>query len=351
MKQFIHDLIAEALDALVLAAKIPADLNINIQITPAKDPAQGDFASNIALMLAKQASMPPRALAELIQAQIGAADSVDRIEIAGPGFINFFVSSDTSQSIVATILTQAGEFGRSNSGAGSRVQVEFVSANPTGPLHVGHGRGAAYGATLANLLRNVGYQVENEYYVNDDGRQMDILAASTWMRYLDLCGEKFSFPSNAYKGDYVWDLAATLHREHGDRFRHSSEDIFAGVCQDAPEGDKEKHIDGIIANARQLLGDGDYRIVFDLALDTLVDVIRKDLHAFGVDFDEWFSERSLSDAGLIEEAINRLDANGHIYREKGALWFRSTDFGDEKDRVVKRDNGQTTYLPPILPTT
>ncbi|MFT5219451.1 MAG: arginyl-tRNA synthetase [Planctomycetota bacterium] len=344
MKQFIHDLIAEALDALVLASRIPADLNIDIQITPAKDPAQGDFASNIALMLAKQAKMPPRALAELILAQIGDADSIDRIEIAGPGFINFFIASDTNQSIIATILAQADEFGRSNSGAGSRVQVEFVSANPTGPLHVGHGRGAAYGATLANLLRYVGYQVENEYYVNDAGRQMDILAASTWLRYLDLCGEKCTFPSNGYQGDYVWDLAASLHRDYGDRFRHNSEAIFAGVCEDAPEGDKEKHIDGIIGNARQLLGDTDYRIVFDRALETLVDVIRKDLHAFGVDFDEWFSERSLSDKGLIEDAINRLDSKGHLYREGGALWFRSTDFGDEKDRVVQRENGQTTYF-------
>jgi arginyl-tRNA synthetase len=173
---------------------------------------------------------------------------------------------------------------------------------------------------------------------------MDILGTSTWLRYLELCGETIAFPSNGYQGDYVWDMAASLHRDHGDRFLRTSQQLMEGVCADAPEGDKEKHIDGLIANARRLLGASEYRVVFDLALNILVDVIRKDLHAFGVDFDEWFSERSLQDDGTIDKAIQRLDDNGHIYRQGGALWFRSTDFGDEKDRVVKRENGQTTYF-------
>ncbi len=344
MKQTINDLIAQALHELEQASQIPSELGSNIQVTSSKDPSQGDYASNIALMLAKPAGMPPRDLAQLIADRIAAADSIEKVEVAGPGFINFFVASNTSQSVINSILEQADNFGRSSLGQGSRIQVEFVSANPTGPLHVGHGRGAAYGATLANLLGFVGYEVQREYYVNDAGRQMHILGTSTWLRYLELCGEDIVFPSNGYLGDYVWDIAATLHRENGERFRRPAAQVFADVAEDAPAGDKEKHIDHLIANAHGLLGEDAYGTVFDLALDTLVDVIRNDLHAFGVDFDRWFSERSLSDEGLIEQAITRLQDNGHVYEQGGALWFRSTEFGDEKDRVVRRDNGQTTYF-------
>jgi len=344
LKQIINDLIAQALHGLRQDSQLPPDLNINIQVTPAKDPGQGDFASNIALTLAKQAGMAPRVLADAIVARLPAQDSIDRVEVAGPGFINFFVSSATSHAVVQRILEQGDSYGASEQGQGQKVQVEFVSANPTGPLHVGHGRGAAYGATLANLLEFVGFEVQKEYYVNDAGRQMHILGTSVWLRYLELCGETIAFPSNGYQGDYVWDIAAKLHRENGDSFRRSSEQAFAGVSADAPQGDKEEHIDDLIESAQQLLGREAYDTVFDLALVTLVEVIRADLVAFGVEFDRWFSERSLSDEGLIEQAITRLQDNGHVYLEDGALWFRSTDFGDEKDRVVKRENGQTTYF-------
>ncbi|MCP4334450.1 MAG: arginine--tRNA ligase [Gammaproteobacteria bacterium] len=344
MKQIINDLIAQALQGLQQDSKLAPDLNINIQVTPAKDPGQGDFASNIALTLAKQAGMVPRVLAEAIVARLPAQDSIESVEVAGPGFINFFVSSATSHAVVQRILEQGDSYGASEQGQGQKVQVEFVSANPTGPLHVGHGRGAAYGATLANLLEFVGFEVQKEYYVNDAGRQMHILGTSVWLRYLELCGETVAFPSNGYQGDYVWDFAATLHRENGDSFRRSSEQVFAGVSADAPEGDKESHIDDLIENAQQLLGSEAYDTVFELGLITLVEVIRADLAAFGVEFDRWFSERSLSDEGLIEQAITRLQDNGHVYLKDGAQWFRSTDFGDEKDRVVKRDNGQTTYF-------
>ena len=326
------------------SGQLPADLKLAIQVTPSKEPSQGDFASNIALMLAKLADKPARELANLIVAKLSGHDAIDKVEVAGPGFINFFVTSGTSHSVVHQILQQGEDYGRSDLGKGDRIQVEFVSANPTGPLHVGHGRGAAYGATLANLLAYVGFDVQREYYVNDAGRQMDILATSTWLRYLELCGVEIPFPSNGYQGDYVWDIAATIHRENGERFQRSNDQVMDKVFADAPEGDKEKHIDDLIANAKTLLGEADYRIVFDLVLNTLVDVIRSDLHAFGVDFDEWFSERSLADAGQVESAIQRLTDNGHMYQKDGAWWFRSTDFGDEKDRVVKRDNGQTTYF-------
>jgi arginyl-tRNA synthetase len=344
LKQLINDLIAQALLALQQSAQIPAELNINIQVTPAKEASQGDFASNIALTLAKPAGLAPRALAEAIVEQLPSDANIDRVEVAGPGFINFFVNSATSHAVLLHIREQGERFGASGLGQGQKVQVEFVSANPTGPLHVGHGRGAAFGATLANLLAFVGYDVQKEYYVNDAGRQMHILGTSVWLRYLDLCGETIVFPSNGYQGDYVWDIAATLHRENGDRLRQTPEQVFAEVRADAPQGDKEKHIDDLIANAQRLLGADDYRLIFDLACTTLVDVIRVDLEAFGVVFDRWFSERSLADEGLIEQAIARLQDNGYLYREGGALWFRSTDFGDEKDRVVQRDNGQTTYF-------
>ncbi len=343
MKQTIYALIEAALAALQQAELLPSDLNINIQVSATKDRSQGDFASNIAMMLAKPARQSPRELARLIVDHMPASSLVEKIDIAGPGFINFFLATDASHAVISEILQQGKNFGRSDYGKGQRIMIEFVSANPTGPLHVGHGRGAAHGATLANVLRYVGYDVHNEYYVNDAGRQMDILGVSTWLRYLELCGVELTFPSNGYQGDYVWDIAATLHRENGDAFQRSAIQVFDNVCDDAPLGDKEKHIDDLIANAQALLAE-DYRKVFDLALDTLVDVIRKDLHAFGVDYDEWFSERSLSDAGLLEDAIKRLNENGHIYEKEGALWFRSTDLGDEKDRVVQRDNGHTTYF-------
>ena len=344
MKQIINDLIEQALLELAQASQIPAELSVNIQVTPARDASQGDYASNIALMLAKPAAMAPRALAELIVGRLPAVDAIEKVEVAGPGFINFFVASSTSHSVIRRILEQGEDFGRSELGQGSKIQVEFVSANPTGPLHVGHGRGAAFGATLANLLSFVGYEVQKEYYVNDAGRQMHILGTSVWLRYLELCGETIVFPSNGYQGDYVWDIAATLHRENADRFYRPVAQVMADVCADAPTGDKEKHIDNLIANAHGLLGEDEYRIVFDLALVTLTDVIRVDLQNFGVEFDRWFSERSLSDEGLIEQAITRLQDNDHVYEQDGALWFRSTDFGDEKDRVVRRDNGQTTYF-------
>ena len=344
MKQTIFDLIEQALAGLQQSEVLPTDLQANIQVTPSKDPDQGDFASNIAMMLAKTAGKAPRELAELIVAQISAHDAIEKIEVAGPGFINFFMASETSHLVVNNIINLGEKYGQSDYGKGQKIQVEFVSANPTGPLHVGHGRGAAYGATLANLLRYVGFEVQNEYYVNDAGRQMDILGTSTWLRYLELCGVEIEFPSNGYQGDYVWDIAATVHRQNGGRFQVTNQQLMQNVRADAPGGDKEKHIDDLIANAHSLLGEDDYRIVFDEALNTLVDVIRRDLHGFGVDYDEWFSERSLAENGHIDSAIRRLSENGHIYNMDGALWFRSTDFGDEKDRVVKRENGQTTYF-------
>jgi len=344
LKQQLEQLLSQSIDLLIKQGDLAEDFTAKILITASKDAAQGDFASNVCLASAKQAGMPPRQLAEKIVAQITKQDWLEKVEIAGPGFINFFLRAGFNLSIVQTVLKQGEKYGLSNIGNNKKIQIEFVSANPTGPLHVGHGRGAAYGATLANLLKATGHNVECEYYVNDAGRQMDILGTSVWLRYLDLAGEIFQFPSNGYQGDYIWDIAATLHRENGDDYRQDALEIFKGVHADHPDGDKEKHIDDLIENTKNLLGAKKYRDVFDLALNTLVDVIRKDLSQFGVDYDVWFSERELTENGLVEKAIQTLQDKGRVYESHGALWFKSTDFGDEKDRVVKRDNGQTTYF-------
>lgn len=344
MKKQLEQLLSQSIDALIKQGELTEHFQPRIIVTASKDQTQGDFASNICLANAKQAGMSPAQLADKIVQQIGELDWLDKIDIAGPGFLNFYLRAGFNLSIVQTILQQADQFGCSDIGQRKKIQIEFVSANPTGPLHVGHGRGAAYGATLANLLTATGHDVECEYYVNDAGRQMDILAVSVWLRYLDLAGEQIKFPSNAYQGDYIWDIAATLHREQGDAYRVDAAQVFIGVHADHPEGDKEKHIDDLIENAKKLLGPESYLVVFDLALDTLVDVIRRDLQQFGVNFNVWFSERQLTRKGVVDKALQTLQEKGRVYESHGALWFKSTNFGDEKDRVVRRENGQTTYF-------
>ena len=345
MKTQIELLVSAALKELVAEGVLPGEQVPRPVIERTRDTRHGDFACNIAMVLAKLARSRPRDLAERLVALLPPSESVEKVEIAGPGFINFHLSAAAYHDLIPQILEQGQGFGRSGLGQGKRVQVEFVSANPTGPLHVGHGRGAAYGAVVADLLEAVGFQVHREYYVNDAGRQMDILAASVWLRYLELCDEELSFPANGYRGDYVWDIAATLHREHAGVYHCSAAEVFQGLPPDQPAGgDKEAHIDALITRAKQLLGDNRYRFVFELALNTILDDIRDDLAQFGVHYEEWYSERSLTESGAVNKAIERLRRGGHLYEKEGALWFRSTDFGDEKDRVVVRDNGQTTYF-------
>ncbi len=345
LKQQIMILLQQALDSLKQAGALPTDANPTLQVERTRDPAHGDFASNLAMLLAKGARRKPRDIADDLVAALPASDHVVKVEIAGPGFINFRLSQQAFQAVVPTILEAGEDYGHTHLGAGKRVQVEFVSANPTGPLHVGHGRGAAYGATVADLLAAMGFEVHREYYVNDAGRQMDILAASVWLRYLELAGEELPFPVNGYKGDYVWDVAAKLHRENGDRLRHAWDEIAAALPADETEGgDKEKYIDALIAQAKTLLGADDYRFVFDTGLDYILADIRDDLSQFNVNYEKWFSERSLTESGAVERAVERLEKSGHVYEKEGAKWFRSSDFGDEKDRVLVRDNGQSTYF-------
>lgn len=347
MKHHLEHMLASALAGLQGGGALPGDLALPspVPVERTRDRQHGEFASNVALALAKAARCKPRELADQIAAALPASDKVSRVEVAGPGFINFHMSPAAFHGVIRDILTTGPHYGRSSIGAGRPVQVEFVSANPTGPLHVGHGRGAAYGAAVADLLDAVGYKVHREYYVNDAGRQMDILATSVWLRYLELCGETFSFPSNGYKGEYVREIAWKLRRDHGDAFCHAIATVMRDIPADEPQGgDKEKHIDALIERARQLLGPSAYRQVFDLGLNDILDDIREDLREFGVVYEEWYSERSLFERGLVDRAVERLKASGHLYEKDGALWFRSTDYGDEKDRVVVRENGQKTYF-------
>jgi len=345
LKQQIQTLIEAALQQMKADDLLPNEVEAQLHIERTRDRSHGDFASNVAMTLAKAARRKPRDIAEQLVERLPESATINRVEIAGPGFINFTLAPGAYHAVVGEVLAQGAAYGRSEIGKGKSVQVEFVSANPTGPLHVGHGRGAAYGATVADLLEAVGFNVHREYYVNDAGRQMDILATSLWLRYLELSGIDFEFPANGYRGEYVWDIAATLHRNRGDELAHPAEALFNGVPADEPAGgDKEAHIDGLIAQAKRLLGETAYREVFDLGLNTILDDIRADLKGFGVEYQDWYSERTLVDSGKVDEAIEQLKKSDHVYEQKGALWFRSTDFGDEKDRVVVRDNGVKTYF-------
>ncbi len=343
MKDALQQLISQAIQSLIdnntLNVAMPA-----IKIDRTRDKTHGDFAANVAMLLAKPARKNPREIASLIISALPESDFVEKVDIADPGFINFYVSETSRLDVVSQVIEQGDAFGRSNKGAGKKVQVEFVSANPTGPLHVGHGRGAAYGATLANLLDAIGYSVHCEYYVNDAGRQMDILATSVWLRYLEKKGVAIIFPANAYKGGYIQDIVANINDVESS-YLATAEEVMSDLPLDEPQGgDKEEHIDALIQKAKKLLGEDSYRSIFDLALNSILADIRDDLSEFGVNYNEWFSERSLMAKGLVSQAIERLQSGGYIYEQKGALWFKSTDFGDDKDRVVQRDNGQSTYF-------
>ena len=315
--------------------------HLGIDLERPKQASHGDFACNVAMQLAKALKRNPREVAQAIVASLPASDLVEKTEIAGPGFINVFLKPAAWQNVALQTLQAGEQFGRGNLGKGEKIQIEFVSANPTGPLHVGHGRGAAFGASLANVMAHAGYQVQREYYVNDAGRQMDILALSTWLRYLALGNQFVPFPGNAYQGDYVGAMADSIFALHGERYMRPAAEVIANVPDFATEPDG--HLDGLIANAKRLLG-ADYAYVHGHVLEEQLGDGRNDLTEFGVIFDTWFSERTLHESGLIDKAVKQLQQHDHIYEQNGALWFRSTAFGDEKDRVVLRENGIYTYF-------
>ncbi|MGZ8172721.1 MULTISPECIES: arginine--tRNA ligase [Methylobacter] len=345
MKKKIEELILQAVETLKSNGVLAQEITPNITIDRTRDPQHGDFASNLALMLAKQVNTNPRQLAEKLIAALPQDTAIVKVELAGPGFINFFIDPTAQYQVIKQIHDQGPKFGLSNVGAGKKVQVEFVSANPTGPLHVGHGRGAAYGSAVADLLQATGFDVHREYYVNDAGRQMDILATSIWLRYLEECGEVVHFPSNAYRGEYVREIAWNIHKNANNEYRRPVELVFEDIPPDEPAGgDKEEHIDALIARAKTLLGAPLYQDFFQIGLNNILEDIKIDLSEFGVDYQEWFSERQLMDDGSVEKALERLRAAGHLYEKDGATWFACADLGDEKDRVVVRENGQSTYF-------
>ena len=345
MKEQIIQAIDRAIQQLITTGNVSTRPSAAIQVTRTKDAAHGDYSSNIALVFAKQAQLAPHELAHKLCSLLTEDSAFEKIEVAGPGFLNFFIAQKDLAKIIEKILAENSRYGTNCSGHETSVHVEFVSANPTGPLHVGHGRGAAYGATLANLYRANGYRVHREYYVNDAGRQMDILATSVWLRYLELCGAEFPFPANGYQGDYIWDIAATAQRNYDTQFFVDPVSFQQELPADEPDGgDKEVYIDAIIKISKHRLDAGAYGVFFKLAIDTILQDIKDDLHHFGVDYDQWFSEHSLYSQKKTDAVISKLESDGHIYEKDGALWFASAKLGDEKDRVVVRENGQPTYF-------
>ncbi len=341
MKQHLRKLITDSISELLQQKGLPLPQGYTVQIERTRDASHGDFFSNAAMMLAKQLGQKPRELAAEIVDRLAVSEFVDNSEIAGPGFINFFLSQKAHLQLIPDIINAGDSFGQCDHGKGETILIEYVSANPTGPLHIGHGRGAAYGASLANLLNTVGYDTKQEYYVNDAGRQMDILAISVWLRYLNLCGQQLPFPEKAYQGDYVREIAAKIHQQHHDDFVIPLDEL-SGV--DWQQHDVEVQLDKLIATAKQQLGDAGFRTIFNAGLNRILSDIREDLQEFGVSYDNWFSEQSLTEDNFVNNCIKRLQDSGHVYEKDKALWFRSSEYGDEKDRVVVRDNGQKTYF-------
>jgi arginyl-tRNA synthetase len=326
----------------VLSGMASSSPHIEIEFSRPKQASHGDYSCNLAMQLAKPLRRSPRDVAASLVEALSASPYLEKIEIAGAGFINLFLTTSVKQQFPRHVLHAGETFGHGNIGAGKKIQVEYVSANPTGPLHVGHGRGAAFGASLANVLVAAGYAVAREYYVNDAGRQMDILALSTWLRYLELNGLPIHFPGNAYQGEYVRDMARLIHKAHAGRYVHAADMLFGGISAEA-DADAEAMLDGLIANAKKLLGQ-DYAYIHNFVLTEQLGDCSNDLLEFGVVFDTWFSEQSLFDSGAVANVVQLLEQGNYLYEQDGAKWFRSADFGDEKDRVVQRENGQFTYF-------
>ena len=314
MKAILKQIIAEAVTAAhrkgdLLVAELP-----EFDIEAPKREIHGDFSTNIAMVSAAVQKMAPRKIADIITANITDLNSdISDIKIAGPGFINFFLKPEAWYPVLTAIHQKDQRYGFSNIGRGKKVQVEFVSANPTGPLHVGHGRGAAVGDSVSNILAVCGYDVEKEYYINDSGRQIQTLGRSVYLRYCELFGKSVDFPDDCYQGDYIRELANEIGQEKGDSLLAQPEADAVMVC------------------ARKAAG-------------KILEGIRNDLNAFGVNHDVWFSEQALFDSGKVDDIIQAFRDNRSIYRKDDALWFNTSAFGDEKDRVVVRRNGQTTYF-------
>jgi arginyl-tRNA synthetase len=342
MKHLVANLVNDAITTLPELAAAATDLSIESTVERTRDLSHGDFACNVAMRLAKPAKKNPREIATSIVAALGNNDQVDKVEVAGPGFINFHLSPSAFHAELKCILDTGPEYGRQPKKAAPKILLEFISANPTGPLHVGHGRHAAYGATVGNLLEAAGFPVHREYYVNDAGRQMDILGASVWLRWLASNDVEIPFPAGGYRGDYIRDIAAEI--DTASLVPPAATDVLDGLPADTPDGDKEEYVEALIAKAKLLQGEAGFDHIRQQSLESILADIKDDLAEFGVTFDTWYSEQSLTKDGRIDAALAVLEERGILYKKDGAIWFPATDFGDEKDRVVVRENGIKTYF-------
>ena len=314
IKEQIKTMVVEAAKQAHADGSLPSSDMPAVKIEEPKADAHGDLSTNFAMVAAALQKMPPRKIAEAVIDHLQDSGGwLEKAEIAGPGFINFFVTPPAWHPVLRQIHQAGGRYGASTFGRDRKIQVEFVSANPTGPLHVGHGRGAAVGDSVGNILAFCGFRVEKEYYINDSGRQIRTLGRSVFLRYKQLCGREVDFPEDCYQGGYIRELAQKIESEKGDRLLHQPEEEAIGYC------------------AR-------------LSADEILEDIRTDLTDFGVTFDAWFSEQRLYDAGTVEKVIKDFQRRGSVYEQDGALWFATSTFGDEKDRVVVRNNGLTTYF-------
>lgn len=338
LRQRLYDLMKTAVTAVV-GQEVP------VVIEQARQAAHGDFSCGVAMTLAKQLKKAPLAIAQAICAQLSEQDWIAKIEVLPPGFINVFIADSAWQQGVQRILEQP-DFGRGYLDSPQKVYLEFVSANPTGPLHVGHGRSAAFGASLAGVMDFAGYEVHREYYLNDAGRQMDLLAVSVWLRYLQAQGKALSFPLKLYQGEYVREVAAGLTLAQAQLVPADTQPLIA-LCaelQDKDREDMEAKLDELVTWAREQLGNDTYLAMHQQACDAIVADIRQDLDEFGVQYEHWFSERGLLEQGVVSQMLEQLKERELLYEKEGALWFKSEQFGDDKDRVVVRANGQYTYF-------
>ena len=319
------------------------ELKINLQEN--NDKKHGDLASNIALILAKPLKKNPQEIANSIKDSFITDEEITKIEVAGPGFINFFLSTKTHSEVLNEISAKKELFGKSET-KNQNVLIEYVSSNPTGPLHVGHGRGAAFGSVLGALLKEAGFKVDEEYYVNDFGRQMNILAASLWLRYAQLLNESITMIENGYQGEYLISIAEKLKEDHSDKFYRNYDSIIELLKTEVQ--DDEIFTDSVVVAIQSAL-ENDFNFLRDFALQAILELIKRDLLDFGVEHNFWFSESSLYDikenqASQVDLAIEDLKSRGFVYEKEDALWFKSSEFGDDKDRVLKRGNGEYTYF-------
>jgi arginyl-tRNA synthetase len=314
MRDLLRDLVRKGLENCFADGTLHSRQIPNIVIEKPAHEEHGDFATNVAMLLAKHEKKAPRTVAEALVRQLESVESIFlKVEIAGPGFINFHIKNEVWLNILETITAAGDTYGKSRIGEGKKVQVEFVSANPTGPLHIGHGRGAATGDAIASMLAAAGFQVQREYYINDAGNQMDTLGKSLFLRYKELLGNVVEFPPNCYQGDYIKDIARDAITKFGNKYLLVSES------------------DAVAFFAK-------------FGGDIILHGIEKDLKDFRVTFDDWYSEQALFDGNKVSKAIEMIREKGLIYEHDGALWFRTTDFGDDKDRVIVRSSGATTYF-------